>query len=154
MATTFAAHLRMLGALSVVLLSGSAGALDASLDVAVDRATVVKAPGGMSTVIVGNPLIADASAQKNGVLVITGKSFGSTNIMLLDGAGTVLSETVVNVKRAADGVVVVQRGGSRESLSCTPRCEPVLSIGDEKEAFKETANQINVRSGMSAGKAE
>jgi Flp pilus assembly secretin CpaC len=141
----------VLGALSVVLLS-SAAAAENAVDVSVDRASILRAPDGTSTVIIGNPLIADATMQKNGVLVITGKSYGSTNIMLLDGAGAVLSETLVSVRRAQDNVVVVQRGAKRESFACMPRCEPVLAVGDSPDSFSATAGQINQRGGMSTGR--
>jgi hypothetical protein len=137
---------------AALLGAGPASASDTPIEVAVDRASIIKAPAGTSTVIIGNPLIADATSQKAGVLVITGKSFGSTNIMLLDGAGTVLSDTTVNVRRAADNTVVVQRGAKRESFACNPRCEPVLSLGDSADSFAATAGQISQRNGMSAGK--
>lgn len=157
MTSSLVARLRVpgfAGALSVILLTAPAFALDNTLDVTVDRATVVKAPDGVSTVVIGNPLIADATTQRNGVMVVTGKSYGSTNIMLLDGAGTVLSETIVTVRRAQDSVVVVQRGSKRESLACTPRCEPVLAIGDSPESFTVTATQIARRTGLSSGKID
>ena len=137
---------------TALLGAAPASASDTPIEVAVDRASVIRAPAGTSTVIIGNPLIADATSQKAGVLVITGKSFGSTNIMLLDNAGTVLSDTIVNVRRAVDGTVVVQRGVKRESFACNPRCEPVLSIGDSTDSFAATAGQITQRNGMSAGK--
>ncbi|RXF73649.1 pilus assembly protein N-terminal domain-containing protein [Hansschlegelia zhihuaiae] len=152
MATSFAAHLRALGVSSVLILTGPAVAVEATINVAVDHASVVRAPDNVATVIVGNPMIADATTQKNGVVVITGKTFGSTNVMLLDGAGAVLSETIVNVRRAPETTLVVQRGNTRESFSCTPRCDPLLTIGDEKEIFKDTANQIAQRGGLSTGK--
>lgn len=153
MATSLAAHLRAISISSVVILTGPALASDAMLNVAVDHASIVRAPDTVATVIVGNPMIADAMIQKNGVVVVTGKTFGSTNVMLLDGAGTLLSETIVNVRRAADGVVVVQRGNSRESFSCTPRCDPLLTIGDVDKIFKDTASQIAERGGLSTRKA-
>ena len=155
MGSPFSAAPRILITASVVLLTCPANALDATLDLAVDRASVVRAPENTATIIIGNPMIADATSQKNGVLVVTGKSFGSTNIMLLDSTGAVLSETLVNVRRASDGgTVVVQRGAKRESFSCTPRCEPVLAIGDNPDTFGQTAAQINQRGGMSSGRAE
>lgn len=140
-----------LGLMGVVFASAGAFAVD-TLDVSVDRASILRAPDGVSTVIVGNPLIADALTQRNNVIVVTGKSFGSTNIMLLDGAGAVISETIVNVNRPNDSSsIVVQRGGKRESFACTPRCEPVLAIGDNPETFGQTAGQIAQRGGMSSG---
>lgn len=154
MASSKPACLTLLGALSVVLLTVAAHSSDQTLRVQVDRASVVRAPDNTATVVIGNPLIADAITQKNGVLVVTGKSFGSTNIMLLDAAGTVLSETIVYVGAASDGRMVVHRGTSRETFSCNPRCEVVLGIGDNKDIFKDTADQITQRGNMSTGKGE
>ncbi|WP_020179735.1 pilus assembly protein N-terminal domain-containing protein [Methylopila sp. M107] len=148
-----ARELRFAAAAAAVLIAGQAKALDDTLDVVVDRATVVRAPANTATIIIGNPLIADAATQKSGVLVVTGKSFGSTNFMVLDASGAVLSETTVNVRRAPEGLVV-QRGVKRESYACAPRCEPVLAIGDNTESFGQTANQIQQRSNLSVGRAE
>ncbi|WP_020187364.1 pilus assembly protein N-terminal domain-containing protein [Methylopila sp. 73B] len=142
---------RIAAVCGLMLVAAPAGAATDSINVTVDRASVIRSPEGTATVIVGNPLIADATSQRNGVLVITGKSFGTTNIMLLDGAGTLLSETLVHVGRASDGTIVVQRGGKRESLACTPRCEPVLAVGDDPDNFSTTAKQIGQRSGLSVG---
>lgn len=153
MAASIARSVCLSTTLALAAFAAPAHALDAQLDVAVDRATVVRAPENTATIIIGNPLIADATTQKNGVMVVTGKSFGTTNIMLLDAKGAILSETTVSVRRAADGLVV-QRGGKRESYSCTPRCEPVLAIGDNQESFAQTAGQISQRAGMSAGRTE
>jgi len=161
MATSRMTSVWSAAALSVLLLTPAVGpaaavesaAAPGALEVVVDRATVVRAPAGTATVIIGNPMIADATTQKNGVLIVTGKSFGTTNIMLLDGAGAVLSETVVSVGRANDGSMVVQRGAKRESFACNPRCEPVLSIGDTSDSFGQTAAQISQRNGMSAARA-
>lgn len=154
MAPTFGASIWSAATLSVVLLTPVVAAAEtapSTLEAVVDRASVVRAPAETATVVIGNPLIADATTQKNGVMIVTGKSFGSTNIMLLDSSGAVLSETIVNVRRANDGTVVVQRGGKRESFACNPRCEPTLSIGDAPEAFSQTAAQITQRSGLSTG---
>ncbi|MFD1331386.1 pilus assembly protein N-terminal domain-containing protein [Methylopila musalis] len=154
MASAFAAALRMGGmaaAACAALVATAAHGAGGSVDVTVDRASILRAPEGTATIVIGNPMIADATVQRNGVLVVTGKSFGSTNIMLLNGAGEVVSETIVNVRRALDSVVTVQRANKRESLSCTPRCEPVLAIGDDKDAFEAAATQIAQRAGLAAG---
>ncbi|MFD1703919.1 pilus assembly protein N-terminal domain-containing protein [Methylopila henanensis] len=129
----------------------AAQAAESQLDVTVDRASLMRAPDGVATIVIGNPLIADATTQRNGVIVVTGKSFGSTNIVLLDAKGEVLSETIVSVARGRNNTVMVQRGTKRESFACNPRCEPVLAIGDNKETFEATAGQISQRQGMSVG---
>jgi Flp pilus assembly secretin CpaC len=144
--------LAALAAMYVVFLTPTVSwAVETSLEVAVDRASLMRAPDGTTTVVVGNPMIADATAQRNGVLVVTGKSFGSTNIMTLDANGAVLSETVVSVHRPTDGFVVVQRGSKRETLACNPRCESVVAIGDNPETFGATLGQIGQRNGLSTG---
>lgn len=144
----------VLGALSALLLIPVARAADGALEVTVDRASILRAPQGMATVIVGNPFIADITSQRNGVLVVTGKSYGTTNVMTLDASGQVLSETLVTVTRGQDNMVTVQRGVTRESMACNPRCEPVLSIGDTKDRFEATAGQITQRAGLATGRSE
>ncbi len=68
-----------------------------SVIVKVDHAKVVRLPEKAQTVIVGNPAIADVAVQKNGVMIVTGKSFGVTNLIALDAAGTLLAESLVRV---------------------------------------------------------
>ena len=41
-------------------------------------------PERASTIVVGNPLIADLTIQPGGLAVITGKGYGATNFVVLD----------------------------------------------------------------------
>ena len=83
--------------------------------VTVDHAKVVSLPEKAQTVIVGNPAIADVTVQRNGVMVVTGKSFGVTNLIALDAAGALVAESLVRVRAASDSILTVQRGLERES---------------------------------------
>src|SRR5207248_3978136 len=103
-------------------LPGRASAAD-RLDVTVDRATVMKLPEKVSTIVVGNPLIADVAVQSGGLVIVTGKGFGSTNLIALDRAGTVLMERSIVVSGPTGPTVQVFRGVQRETYSCTPKCE-------------------------------
>ena len=130
---------------ALLLGPGAAFALDNIL-VQTDRATVLKLLPKTTTVIVGNPSIADISLQKNGSVVVTGKSYGTTNLILQDATGVVLGEQLISVEAASDGgQVLVQRGMERETYSCTPRCQPTLSLGDQQKHFDSTAAQANAR---------
>ena len=40
----------------------------------------MKLPDKVATIVIGNPLIADAALQAGGLLVITGKGYGTTNM--------------------------------------------------------------------------
>ncbi|MGU3540228.1 pilus assembly protein N-terminal domain-containing protein [Methylobacterium sp. A54F] len=113
--------------------------------VMVDNAKVIRLPEKSATVIVGNPLIADVTLQKNGVLVLTGKSFGTTNLIALDAAGTMLAESMIRVEAPQAAVITVQRGLERESYSCTPNCQPSMQLGDARTYFDAVSSQADQR---------
>ena len=115
------------------------------LTVMIDHAKVVKLPERTQTVIVGNPIIADVTVQRNGIMVVTGKSYGVTNLIALDGAGTLLSESLISVQAPTESLVTVQRGLERESYSCTPSCQPSLLLGDATKYFGEVGGQAGQR---------
>ncbi|MBC8093522.1 MAG: pilus assembly protein N-terminal domain-containing protein, partial [Pseudonocardia sp.] len=97
-----------------------------SVAVMIDNAKIIRLPDRTQTVIVGNPAIADVTTQRNGIVVVTGKSYGVTNLIALDGAGNLLAESQLKVQAPRESVVTVQRGLERESYSCTPNCQPSL----------------------------
>ena len=114
--------------------------------VTIDRAKVIRLPEGARTVIVGNPSIADVAIQKNGIVVVTGKSYGITNMIALDGAGAMLAESTLTVRGTSDTVVVLQRGPlDRQSYSCTPACLPSALLGDASAFYGDNKAQIEQR---------
>lgn len=121
--------------------------------VLVDNAKVIRLPEKTSTVIVGNPIIAEVTPQKNGVLVLTGKSFGSTNLIALDNAGSMIAETMIRVEASRDSTITVQRGLDRESLSCTPNCQPAVQLGDSANYFGTTSSQADARRRLATSNA-
>jgi Flp pilus assembly secretin CpaC len=120
--------------------------------VKIDHAKVIRLPEKTQTVVVGNPIIADITAQKNGVLVVTGKSYGVTNLIALDAGGAMLAESMISVQAPSDAVVTVQRGLERESYSCTPNCQPSLLLGDSKKHFDEVGGQTGQRNTLATGR--
>lgn len=146
-------------AASCLVFSGGLTAARAASDanrteavvVSVDHAKVVRLPEKAQTVIVGNPGIADVSIQKNGVMVVTGKSFGVTNLIALDANGGLLAESLVRVSAAADSILTVQRGMERESYSCTPVCQPTVQLGDAIKYFGEIGGQANRHKAFATG---
>ncbi len=115
------------------------------LSVTVDRAKVIRLPERTQTVVIGNPAIADMLIQKNGVVVVTGKSYGVTNLIALDANGNMLAESTVSVSAPSDAIVVVQRGLERQSYSCTPNCQPSVLLGDAATYFSENRGQADAR---------
>jgi hypothetical protein len=106
-------------------------------------------PDRVATIVIGNPLIADATLQSGGVLVVTGKGFGATNLLALDRAGRVLmSKTVQVVGPGSTDLVVVYKGVERESYSCAPNCERRITLGDSSAYFNANLAESAARSGQ------
>jgi Flp pilus assembly secretin CpaC len=120
--------------------------------VTVDQAEVMKLPTGVATLVLGNPLIADVSIQSGGMAVLTGKGYGTTNLLALDSAGAVIDEKVIQVKPARDAVVVY-RGVERESYSCMPTCERRITLGDSQAFFEGAMGQTLDRTRQGQGAA-
>jgi Flp pilus assembly secretin CpaC len=142
---------RLIGVLVAAAVSAAGAAAAADVTVVLDRATVVKMPEKVSTVVVGNPLIADVALQPGGIMVLTGKGFGITNVVALDRGGNVLMEKSVQVHGPRDDVVVVYRGVQQESYSCAPNCERRVTLGDTKDHFEAALTQAVTRSATAAG---
>lgn len=121
-----------------------AGTADDIVAVVVDQAKVVKLPDKVATIVVGNPLIADVTLQPGGTVVVTGKGYGSTNMIAMDRAGGVLAERSIQVEGPADKLVTVFRGIERESYSCTPACQRRVTLGDGKDYFNAALGQTGV----------
>jgi Pilus formation protein N terminal region len=116
-----------------------------TIAVQLDQAKLLKLPGGTETIVVGNPAIADVAVQKNGVMVLTGRTAGRTNFIALDGNGAIISESIVTVTAATAGRVLVQRGMDRWTYDCAPNCMPTPSLGDEDKHFTSTIDQASKR---------
>lgn len=121
-----------------------------TVSVVMDQALVVRAPEKIRTMILGNPSIADISSEGKGMLVITGKSYGSTNLVLIDEDGRVAGETLIHVGPARAGVVTVQKGDVKEAYSCTPKCMPMALVGTTQSFFSEASTQAQQRYGQQA----
>lgn len=145
-------------AISLMLQSGLAPAIAESdtISVNVDQAKLVKLPGRVATLVVGNPLIADVALQSGGMIVVTGKGYGATNVIAMDRAGEILVDRTIQVEGPTDRVVTIYRGVERESYSCMPVCQRRITLGDGESYFKSTMDQagsLSSQAGGTSGKA-
>ena len=113
----------------------AANAKAADLVVAYDQSQLLRLPRAVSSVIIGNPSIADVAIQGGNLLVVTGKTFGVTNIIALDAERNIIQDQRIVVKRDEVRTVNLTKGGLRQSYSCTPNCSPTLTIGDDTAYF-------------------
>ena len=107
----------------------------------VDQAKLVKLPAKVSTIVVGNPLIADVTLQSGGIIVVTGKGYGATNFIAMDRNGEVLVDRQIQVEGPTDQLVTVYRGVERESYSCMPICQRRVTLGDGEAYFRSVMDQ-------------
>jgi Flp pilus assembly secretin CpaC len=112
-----------------------------------DQAKLLKLPDRTATLIIGNPLIADAAVQPGGVVVLTAKSYGVTNLLALDRSGATLVEYPIQVIGPNDAVMVF-RGTERESYSCAPDCERRITLGDSVGYFGANLNSVGAFGAM------
>jgi hypothetical protein len=120
-----------------------------SLTLIVDEARLIRMPDRTATLVIGNPLIADASIQPGGLMVLTGKGYGQTNLIALDREGNKLLDRNLLVKRSGE-LVTVYRGILRESYSCAPQCEPRNTLGDVPAFFNTTLTQTVTRNNQAS----
>jgi hypothetical protein len=139
-------------AIAFVLASGAspARAETGMIAVTLHQAKIGRLPPGTVTLIVGNPMIADVTMLKNNnTMVITGKGFGQTNLIAIDGEGSLIEEEQIQVVPART-VLVLQNGSSRISYACNPACMPTVQLGDDDKTFKDVGDQISTRNGYAA----
>lgn len=114
-----------------------------------DQSQLLPLPRVASEIIIGNPVIADVTVQSGNLLVVTGKSFGITNMIVLDAKREVIFEKRVLVKREDAKVVNLQRGTLRQTFNCTPQCNPTVTIGDDPAYFDLTLKAAEKKQSMS-----
>lgn len=122
-----------------------------TISVTVDHAKVMRVSRPAATVIIGNPGIADATVQDSTTLVITGKSFGVTNMIILDQEGEPIADALLTVRGERVNAVTVYRRTARETFSCSPNCERSLALGDGEDVFGSVRQQVEQRNGFATG---
>ena len=128
LAAAFAVSLSLLSSLAPAPAMATDGA---PINVNVNMARILRINAAAATVIVGNPGIADVTIQDPQTLILTGKSYGQTNLIVLDSAGNPIADTMIEVVQMQAGVVTVFQGQSRTSMACAPVCQSVVMMGDD-----------------------
>lgn len=123
-------------------------ALAKDIVVPIDEARLVHMDRPGAEVIVGNPSIADVAVQNARTLVVTGKTFGITNVIVIDAQGREVLNQKVRVQTDQRRLVRIYKGKGRSSYDCTPRCETALIPGDHGDHFEALAKEIRNKFGI------
>lgn len=139
--TTF----RLAGALAVIITACTLpvpSMAGAGIDVVMNQAKIVRLSRAADTIVIGNPAIADAAVQDATTIVLTGKGFGVTNLVVLDRDGSPIVDEQVTVGRDEASSVRIYRRAEVQTMSCTPYCE---------SSYKSEAERVS-EAEMSAGR--
>ncbi|WP_275790990.1 pilus assembly protein N-terminal domain-containing protein [Pararhizobium gei] len=112
-----------MGLIVAALVCGSALAAEDMLSVYMNHARVLKLDRPVSKIIIGNSEVADATVADSKTIVLTGRSFGTTNLVILDADGNAIVDERILVSIDEGNTVRVFRQTVRSVLSCTPNCE-------------------------------
>jgi hypothetical protein len=139
-------------------LIGTAGAEVAQpLVILADQSMVLAMKKTPGTVVVGNPSIADVSLQGM-QLFVHGRSYGTTNVIILDEQGGQIANYEVTVQSGGTYNVSMYKAGLRYSYTCAPDCEVQMHVGDDPSFFKDMAldrnkDKINLATGQKGTEA-
>ncbi len=122
--------------------------------VGIDQTKMLRLEGAAAVVAVGNPSIADAIIQTSDTLLLTGRSYGATNILVFDHDGNQTASLIVNVVDLAPRLLTLNRGSAQYSYNCAPDCHPILRIGDTDEVNDTIARQTGTKMGLATDGAE
>lgn len=117
--------------------ANAAPAVETGIEVVMNQARIVKLPRPADTIVVGNSSIADASVQDATTLVLTGRGFGVTNLVVLDREGAPIMDEQVTVVRQTASTVRIYRRSDVQTLSCTPYCETSYKSQAERVSDSE-----------------
>jgi Flp pilus assembly secretin CpaC len=112
-----------LAAAATLMLSGTGAIAETGIEVVMNQAKIVKLAKDASTIVIGNPEIVDATVQDARTIVLTGKGFGVTNLVVLDADGGPVVDKSVFVSRSDANSLRIYRRAKVQTLSCTPFCE-------------------------------
>lgn len=126
-------------AAAIAALSIAAPAMAQSMPIRIDQAARIVLGGTARDVIVGNPAVADVTVLDGRTLVVTGKGYGITNLMVVDGRGRTILDRQIVVSASDDGRVTMYRGGDLYNYACAPRCERTPMPGEKDTTYQQAA---------------
>jgi len=114
-----------------------------AINVKINQITLVRLKRHIADALIGNPAIADITIQNSKSFIITGKSYGQTNIILLDKKGETIFNRPISVDDQKENIVRLQKGSARVSYTCSPTCQPTPTLGDDPNHVKAVSGNIN-----------
>ncbi|MGB0905886.1 MAG: pilus assembly protein N-terminal domain-containing protein [Maricaulaceae bacterium] len=142
-------------ALAVFTSVSTASASNATYSVDLNKTEIVRLPSAASAVLIGNTSIADVSIHSSNIIFVVGRSYGETNLIILDKNGHTMMDANVQVTNSPNSgnIRVHNIGKGRETYSCAPYCLASPQLGDEPSFVKNnTGQQKPIKNDVASGK--
>lgn len=129
-------------AFGVVAFSSPALANDPIYQVDMNKTQILRLPAEAGSVIIGNPAIADVTVHSPTTIMVVGRGFGETNLVILDRNGHTMVDADIQVTSItpSNGVRLFN-AKARETYSCSPYCQPSPVLGDSPEHLSANTPQ-------------
>lgn len=115
-------------AMAVAGAVAPAAAQEDMIRVFMDHARILKLDRPVSKVIIGNSAVADVTVADSTMIVLTGKAYGTTNLVILDAAGEPIVDERILVSVDEANTLRVFKQAERSVYSCSPSCEEHVQI--------------------------
>jgi hypothetical protein len=137
--------------LSMGAMSGGAQASDPIFQVDLNKTQILRLPAAAGSVIIGNPAIADVTVHSPTMIMVVGRGFGETNLIVLDRNGETMVDADIQVTSITptNGVRLFN-AKSRQTYSCSPYCQPSPVLGDAAEHIAANSPPAQAPTGLGA----
>lgn len=119
-------------AIAALLVCAPAMAAAAPLVLGLGEGEAVRLSGPARNVVVGDPEIADVSMTGPRDMVVLGRGYGSTSIVVTAQDGRLLFNREVVVGGEGPGEMAYVRGGETRAYSCAPVCRATEADGAQR----------------------
>lgn len=125
-----------------------AAALAQSLMVNIDQSARITLSRPAHDVIVGNPMMADVTVLDERHILLQGKSYGVTNLLVTDQSGRAIMNRQVVISAPDTNRVSIYRGPDVYNYACANKCERTPMPGERSgAAYDQWAPPFNDYSG-------
>jgi hypothetical protein len=106
----------LFAAFAALFVSASAMAAVGGITIGLNETRRIMLPGSAATVVVGDPKIADVSMVDSHSVILMGRGYGATQLLITDHDGRTLLESEVMVPES--GHVTLYRGNQAYEYGC------------------------------------
>ncbi|MBV9511492.1 MAG: pilus assembly protein N-terminal domain-containing protein [Caulobacteraceae bacterium] len=129
-------------ALTLTFVAGAAFSAD-GLTVGVNQTRRLVLRGTASNVIVSDPAVADVTVLDTHSLLVMGRGYGATGLLVLDRGGRTLFDGQILVAAPEANRVTLHHGNQSVDYACAPRCQALGSFADQGASNSTTTTTTN-----------